>query len=362
MPQVPRVAVSMGDPFGIGPEIIVKTLADESLRRRAAYLVFGVEAPFLHAARAAGIPVFWKHLSIGFPSLPPATMNPGDVVLIEGGADVPEIEAALTMKSREPSAASGRASMHALEAAVVATQRPASHPLHADALVTAPISKTAWNLAGFKEFPGHTELLAARYGANRHAMLFVGRSLRVILVTIHIPLSRVPGAITTPAVLDAIELGAAACRQLGIANPRVAVCGVNPHAGEHGLLGEEDDRVILPAIDAARSRGVLASGPFPADAVFLPAVKGEYDLVVAMYHDQGLIPIKLIEREQTVNVTVGLPHPREPNRWMIRTSPAHGTAFDIAGSNRASEASMKAAIELALTLTRTSAVASPSAV
>ena len=183
-------------------------------------------------------------------------------------------------------------------------------------------------------------------------MLFVGPHLRVMLATIHVPLMEVGGLLTTLRVLEAIELAHQACVELGSsrgASPRVAVCGLNPHAGEGGILGAEDDRIIAPAVAQARANGIDAHGPLAADTVFRAAAappmgKGQYDCVVAMYHDQGLIPVKLVDGEEAVNVTVGLP--------TIRTSPAHGTAFDIAGKNVASATSMKCAIELAIRTVR----------
>ena len=176
-------------------------------------------------------------------------------------------------------------------------------------------------------------------------MLFVGPSLRVMLATIHVPLVAVRDALTIGKVFEAIELADAACRDLGVARPRIAICGLNPHAGEGGILGVDESEVITPAIEQARRKGVDASGPFPADTIFNAAAapphgRGAYDCVVAMYHDQGLIPVKLLDGRLAVNTTVGLP--------TVRTSPAHGTAFDIAGKNAADPCSMRAAIELAV--------------
>jgi 4-hydroxythreonine-4-phosphate dehydrogenase len=238
----------------------------------------------------------------------------------------------------------GELSFRLVEEAITMARRPAGGPLRADAIVTGPISKKAWDLAGHGEFPGHTELFAARFGGPdaRHGMMFVSPRLRVILVTAHVPLARVAAVLTSAKVLDAIELGAAACRKLGVERARVAVCGLNPHAGEGGVLGDDEARVIEPAIRAAVERGIEARGPFPGDTIFNAAVRGEWDLVVAMYHDQGLIPVKLLDRERAVNVTVGLP--------VVRTSPDHGTAFDIAGQNKADPGSMGAAMELAVRL------------
>jgi 4-phospho-D-threonate 3-dehydrogenase / 4-phospho-D-erythronate 3-dehydrogenase len=251
--------------------------------------------------------------------------------------------------SRQHSRTQGELSYRLVEDAVAAAKRPVGDPLRVDAIVTGPISKQAWKLAGHGQFPGHTELLAARFGGKRHGMMFVSPVLRVILATAHIPLMDIRNALTIGKVFDAIDLGHQACLRLGIPRPRIAVCGLNPHAGEGGMLGDEDQRLIEPAIRAAVEGGMDARGPFPADTIFNAAVKGEFDLVVAMYHDQGLIPLKLLARDSAVNVTVGLP--------VIRTSPDHGTAFDIAGRNKADPGSMRAAIELAISMARGYAVA-----
>jgi 4-hydroxythreonine-4-phosphate dehydrogenase len=337
----PIIAVSMGDPLGIGPEIIVKALADKGVRALARFHVFGIESVLSAAAHRAGIDPYWWKVRHDSHLVDTALVH--EVVV----RDYPEFdrfdEAALTHPDH--SKLGGEASFRFVEDAISAAQLKEGDPLRAAAIVTAPISKTSWDLAGNSRFPGHTELLAARFHAKRTAMLFVGPTLRVILVTIHVPLAQVPSLLTIGRVHDAIELGHEACVKLGVARPRVAVCGLNPHAGEGGRIGDEDQRVIEPAIKICRSQGVNVRGPFPADTLFLAAAKGEYDLVVAMYHDQGLIPVKLLDRERAVNVTVGL-------GTAIRTSPAHGTAFDIAGQNRASEASMRAAVELAAGMAR----------
>jgi 4-hydroxythreonine-4-phosphate dehydrogenase len=243
-------------------------------------------------------------------------------------------------------ALAGRASFAWVERAIEAVKRPMGDPWRAGAMVTAPIAKEAWRLAGGEagQFPGHTELLGERFSSPRSAMLFVGPTLRVILATIHVPLARVAGMLTAEKVYDAIWLGAQACREMGVSGPRVAVAGLNPHAGEGGMFGDEDAQVIAPAVGRARAEGIDATGPWPGDSVFLDAVKGRYDLVVAMYHDQGLIPVKLVDRARAVNVTVGLAH---AGRSVVRTSPAHGTAFDIAGQGKADASSMVEAIEVA---------------
>lgn len=329
---MPVLAISMGDPLGIGPEIIAKAASNPRAREGAGWLVFGSAAALDRAASAAGSPRTWR---AGGP--PPRA---GEMVVIDGG-EWPDAERAGAEPG--PDVVAGRASLAWVEQAVEAARRSAGEPLAADAIVTAPIAKESWAMAG-SPFPGHTELLSARFESPRCAMLFVGPTLRVILVTIHVPLARVPALLTTARVRDAIELGHEACVALGVPSPRVAIAGLNPHAGEGGLFGREDADIIAPAVAGARAAGIDASGPHPGDAVFLAAAKGRYDLVVAMYHDQGLIPVKLVDRERAVNVTVGL---RWRNRPVVRTSPAHGTAFDIAGRNQADASSMIQAIRMA---------------
>jgi 4-hydroxythreonine-4-phosphate dehydrogenase len=240
---------------------------------------------------------------------------------------------------REANRAQGELSFRLVEDAIVDAKRSIGDELRVDAVVTGPISKLAWQMAGRAQYPGHTELFATRVGAKRFGMLFVSPRLRVMLTTIHLPLMDIRNVLTIGKVFDAIDLGNEAVKRMGVNRPRVAVCGLNPHAGEGGLLGDEETRIIEPAIRAASEQGIDARGPFPGDTIFNAAVKGEHDLVVAMYHDQGLIPLKLLDRDRAVNITVGLP--------VVRTSPDHGTAFDIAGKNRADPGSMRAAVEAA---------------
>jgi 4-hydroxythreonine-4-phosphate dehydrogenase len=209
------------------------------------------------------------------------------------------------------------------------------------AIATAPVSKEAFHLAGLP-WRGHTDLLAHLTGASHVAMMFYSDRLRVVLATVHIPLTDVPRAITARSLEQTIDLTAASLPEFGIARPRIAVAGLNPHAGEHGLFGQEEEIAIAPAIAACRGRGLDVSGPFPGDTVFVRACRGEFDVVVACYHDQGLIPVKLVAFGQAVNVTLGLP--------IIRTSVDHGTAFDIAGTGAANPESMIAAVILAARL------------
>lgn len=317
------IAISMGDPAGIGAEVIVKALAAGREGLGAGVRIWGSGRALAEAAVRAGITPFWSEGE--------RAAGPGEVLLSDdtGGRS---FAAGDTVEG-------GEASYRWVEAAIAACRAGECR-----ALVTGPISKHAWSLAGHGEFAGHTELLAERFGAPRHAMMFVTPRMRVVLATAHIPLARVAQVLSTERILDVMELGAAACRGLGIASPRIGVCGLNPHAGERGLLGEEDARIIAPAIARAREAGIDAAGPFPGDTIFRDAIERpgaprRFDLVVAMYHDQGLIPVKLLDFERAVNCTIGLPVPR--------TSPDHGTAFDIAGTNRADAGSMRAAIELA---------------
>lgn len=343
---VPRIAVTMGDPVGIGPEVIVKALADPSLRSRASFRVYGNEASLQRAADLAGVQRFWRRLGRASEV---GAGEAGTVFLVdhEGDFDTrpPDFET-----PPGPSACTGELSFRFVEGAMTAARLPASDPLHVGAIVTAPISKEAWAMAGHRQFPGHTELLAERFGATRFGMMFDSPVLRVILATVHLPLMSVRDVLTTARVRETIELGHDGCRRLGVDRPRIAVCGLNPHAGERGLLGDEETRIIEPAIRQAAAAGIDAQGPFPADTVFNAAVggpgrPGRFDLVVAMYHDQGLIPVKLLAWDTAVNITVGLP--------IVRTSPDHGTAFDIAGRNRAEAGSMSRAIELAVRMLAT---------
>ncbi len=335
---LPVIGITMGDPLGIGPEVTVKALADPAIRRTARFVIYGQNEQLTYAADRAGIYPYWFRVAAASDRAQmPLT---GDITVLDY---VPAHEGdELLVRSRPaPSRQGGAASKQFVEDAITDALRDHSDPRHLDGVVTAPISKESWSLAGFR-WPGHTELLAVRTKAKRHAMMFVSPRLKVALATAHVPLMEVKNFLTIGRVFDPIDLGAQLCRDLGIAKPVVAVCGLNPHAGENGLFGDEEERVIKPAIDVARRHGIDVLGPFPGDTIFIDAAAGKFDLVVAMYHDQGLIPVKLLGWDKAVNVTVGLP--------IIRTSPDHGTAFNIAGTNVASDGSMKAAIELAVRL------------
>ena len=232
------------------------------------------------------------------------------------------------------SAAGGRAAVEAVFRACDLTMAGETA-----AVVTAPLNKAAMHMAGFT-YPGHTELLAERTGAGKITMLLTGPNLRIVHVSMHVGLTEAISRVTKERVLDTIRLAQDACRALGIDRPRIAVAGLNPHASEGGLFGNQESTEIIPAIAAARSEGLDVSDPQPPDTVFLRATKGAYDIVVAMYHDQGHIPMKLLAFDSGVNVSIGLP--------IIRTSVDHGTAFDIAGKGIAREESLLAAIDVAL--------------
>jgi 4-hydroxythreonine-4-phosphate dehydrogenase len=304
---VTTIGITLGDPTGIGPEIIVAALHAVSDEYRRRCIVYGDRGPLDRAARVLGVP------------LP-------DVAIRGDGAG----ERCFPGK---PDEQSGAAQVGYLEAAVAA----AKHGEHA-ALVTAPISKI-WARRGGFQFLGHTEMLAARLGAEDVAMFFVGPKLKVALATVHRPLVEVVTELSTERVRSVIELVAASLvSDFAVAAPRIGVVGLNPHAGEDGLLGDEDEEVIAPALVEPCGTAVL-SGPLVPDAAFRDHLHGRYDAVVAMYHDQGLIPVKLIDFEESVNVTLGLP--------IVRTSPDHGTAYDIAGKGIARAVSMERALALA---------------
>jgi 4-hydroxythreonine-4-phosphate dehydrogenase len=283
----PRVAITAGDPAGIGPEVAARAAADAR--------VLEVCEPIVYAPPAGVV-------------FPPGVL----------------------------SAAAGRAAYDLIVRAVADAQQ---HVVQA--IATAPVNKEAFRLAGL-DWSGHTDLLAHLTGSPHVAMMFHSDALRVVLATVHIPLAEVPQALTQASLAATIDLTARELPRFGIARPRIAVAGLNPHAGEHGLFGHEEDTAIRPAIAACRARGIDVSGPFPGDTVFVRARRGDFDVVVACYHDQGLIPVKLVAFGQAVNVTLGLS--------IIRTSVDHGTAFDIAGKGVADPESMITAVLLAARL------------
>ena len=329
----PLIAITMGDPAGIGPEVILKTLRDPGLADRARLLVIGDRRTLERAAT-------WVD----------ATDLAWDVVTdVEAGAYRPGTVTLLDLQSAPPAGyIVGEVSPDAGRVAVECVFRACDLALagEIDAVVTGPLNKAAMHAAGYR-FPGHTELLAERTGATRVSMLLIGPSLRVVHVSTHVALDEAIRRVTRQRVEEVIDIAHESCQMLGIAEPRIAVAGLNPHASEGGLFGDEEAREVIPAIAAARRRGLDVSDPQPPDTVFMRATRGEWDIVVAMYHDQGHIPMKLLAFDSGVNVSIGLP--------IIRTSVDHGTAFDIAGTGRASETSMLAAIDVAIMMAATRA-------
>jgi len=319
-----RLAITMGDPGGVGPEIVLRALDDPWVRENTTAVVVG-EPVVLEEARA-----------LAGTSLPLVRIT--DAVQARAGqVNILSVVSAgsenVSYPRGVPSAQAGGLIQRCIRNGVTLCLSKVC-----DALVTAPIAKESLSRAGLP-WPGHTEFLAHLTETEEYAMMLVGGPLRVLLVTIHTPLRAVSSQITRERVHSTIHLARRAGRMLGIAEPRIAVAGLNPHGGEGGMFGHEEIEAIGPAVERAAVDGIRVSGPFPPDTVFHRAYHGEIDLVVCMYHDQGLIPLKMIAFETGVNVTVGLP--------FVRTSPDHGTAFDIAWSGNASPTSMVEAIRLA---------------
>ena len=324
------IGITMGDAAGIGPEIIVKALADPAIRKAAKFIIFGMNEQLCYVADAAEIEPFWgrhQHEKI-------SRDYPYKVVVAD--YDEYSVPSWVTSPSKLAGEASIRFCLDAIDAA--------RHGI-IDAVVTAPISKKSWNLAG-GDWPGHTEMFAARCKSPRKAMMFTAGPLKVALATIHEALFEVRHKFTIGCVFEPIDLLNDALKHyFGIENPKIGVAALNPHASEQGQFGDEERRIISPAIMLAQEQGINCLGPFSADTLFLRAVHGEFDGVVAMYHDQGMIPVKMLDFENAVNITIGIP--------IIRTSPAHGTAFDIAGRSLANPSSMKSAIVTAIQMAKT---------
>ena len=322
------IVISLGDVTGIGPEVTLKALAAELSVDQSRYLLIGDEGWLQRLNARLGLQI----------SLRPFQKEPGDGRIFFHSPIDP-------LPSGLP-----QGSPQAAHAAVASLADGAKRCLaqQCDALVTAPVSKEAIIRAGVP-FVGQTEYLSSLAGTERTIMMLLGADdrqhwLRVALATTHLPLKDVADQLSQSKVELAIELAAGACGDLGLARARVGVCGLNPHAGEGGKLGTEEQTVIGPAVQAARRKKFDVTGPFPADTLFHYAYRGDYDAVVAMYHDQGLAPLKMIAFESGVNWTLGLP--------FIRTSPDHGTAYDIAGKGVANPSSMLSAIRMAKALAR----------
>jgi 4-hydroxythreonine-4-phosphate dehydrogenase len=324
MSPLPRIGITMGDPAGVGPEIVVRALSKPDLYKAARPLILGDPA-------AVGAFVERQpRLSLReVEGTGDAGTRPGVVDLLPTSRMDPS-----RLRSGVPSLEGGEAMMGAITRAVELTLRG-----ELEAVVTGPISKVLMQQAGYP-FEGHTQLLAHLTGASEVVMMLAGERLRVVPVTIHCALREVPTLLTGEAVLRTLVLTDRGLRSdFGVPAPRLAVAALNPHAGEAGLFGDEEATVIAPAVRSARSRGIDATGPLPADTLFVKAHAGDYDAVVCMYHDQGLIPLKLLHFADGVNVTLGLP--------IVRTSVDHGTAYDIAGRGAADPSSLEAAVRTA---------------
>jgi 4-hydroxythreonine-4-phosphate dehydrogenase len=322
----------MGDPAGIGPEVALKAITAAAVAARVEPILVGDLAVWQETAHRL-------RLGLGL-GLRPASIESGKRVGPRAVQVV--VTSTLAARYRVPGEPRTLAAVRACGAAAYAAILEAVRLVQtgeAAGMVTAPINKAHLVAAGH-EFPGHTELLAQLAGGVPVRMMLAGPRLRVVLVTTHVRLADVPRCVTREVVLETITITARSLRErFGIAAPRIAVAGLNPHAGEHGLFGDEESRIITPAVRVARRRGINVTDPLAADGLFAHAADGEYDAIVCMYHDQGLAPFKLLHFADGVNVTLGLP--------FVRTSPDHGTAFDIAGSGRADARSMIAAVQMA---------------
>jgi 4-hydroxythreonine-4-phosphate dehydrogenase len=330
MTPLPRIAVTMGDPAGIGPEVCLHLLADEATCRRCTPVVFGDAAILRRVSDAARLPLAapivtaaqwqsdWSRI---------ASPTIVDLRAVEAEAVQPGVV----------SAATGRAGFTYVERSIEAALAG-----QVAAVSTAPLNKEALNAAGVP-FPGHTEIFAARTSARRSCMMQYSEEITCTFVTVHVGYRDVPALLSSERILDVIELTNEALAKLRHKRPKIAVCGLNPHAGEHGLFGDrEEERFIIPAIQAARSRGIDIEGPLPPDTAFLPWKRKSTDAFICMYHDQGHIPVKALAFDSAVNTTLGLP--------IIRTSVDHGTACDIAWQGKANPSSIFAAVNLALRL------------
>ena len=325
-PTLPVLGITMGDPAGIGPEIIAKAAVAGGVLGQVRIVVIGDPATLRRAVETVGASLDVVAVSH------PTGGSKGSVLEVISATD----GLGLPIPFGKVDARGGDAAYRCLERAVKMALAG-----EIDAIVTAPLNKEALNLAGYR-YAGHTEILKDLTGAADVAMLLWSERLKIIHVTGHMSLRRALDRITTERTIRTARLGADALTQLGFARPRIAIAGVNPHAGENRLFGDEDADLIAPAVEALKAAGLDASGPHPPDTVFTRAYRGGFDLVVAMYHDQGHIPMKLVAFDSAVNVTVGLP--------IVRTSPDHGTAFDIAGTGRANPESMIESIRIAATL------------
>ncbi len=324
MPRKPIIVFTMGDPSGIGPEVCIKSACAKKVFSVCTPVIYGDSKVLKKAANLCG-----RRIKV-IKNITSLKEDNGSIKVFQ----VASMSEQLVIGSL--SSDSGRVAMECVSSAVEDTLSG-----KVSAIVTAPINKEAIKMSGYN-FPGHTEYLAEKTGAKHFAMMLIGGRLKVALVTIHMSLEKALKSINKKVVYEKILILNDGLKSLGVSNPRIAVSALNPHAGEGGRFGKEEEEIIEPAIELAFKKGINCGGPYPPDTVFYFARKGAYDAVLAMYHDQGLIPVKLLAFDKGVNITLGLP--------IIRTSPDHGTAFDIAWQNKASSSSMEAAAVLAAKL------------
>jgi len=323
--QLPLIGITMGDPVGIGPEIIVKALSEKHLLSMCRPVVFGDRRILAREPGGSGLTIE----TLSERDLNNIRPKPGTIPLIPVSDLDPE-----NSRYGNPDPESGKAMADYITKAVTAASSG-----RIDALVTAPINKASLRAAGY-DFPGHTEMLAQLTNTQKVVMMLAGTRLRVVLVTIHCALKEVPGQISAEKIFTTIAITHDHLKKyFNIEKPRIAVAALNPHGGENGLFGSEETEHILPAIRQAENKNMNVQGPFPPDTLFYRAAKGAFDAVVCMYHDQGLIPLKMLHFEDGVNISLGLP--------IIRTSVDHGTAYDIAGRNKADPSSLIRAVQMA---------------
>ena len=330
--SLPRIAITMGDPAGVGPEICLRLLAHAEIARECVPIVFGDAGVLRRVAEKIGVTFTAPIIAKG------DWAKVSHSVIVPSVLDLQGIDAA-TLVPGQVSAACGDAAFRYIIASIEAGLTG-----EVSAVSTAPLNKEALHAAGHK-FPGHTEIFAERMNAERSCMMQSSEEVTCSFVTTHVGYAEVPKLLKPARILDVIELTAEALRRIRGREPKLLVCGLNPHAGEHGLFGErEEERFIIPALDEARKRGFDLTGPVPGDTAFTPARRKEFDAVVCMYHDQGHIPVKALAFDYAVNTTLGLP--------VQRTSVDHGTAFDIAWQGKANPSSLYSAVRLAVKLAR----------
>ena len=321
--SLPKIVITMGDPAGVGPEICLKLLGNTELATQCILIVFGDRVVMEQAAGQCGLPKPKKYIRGLAEADTSCVLDIGAIALDQ-------------FKIGTVNAATGRAGYAYVENAINAALSG-----QVAAVTTAPLNKEALHAAEIP-YPGHTEIFTSLTHAQRSCMLQYSSEVRCVFATTHLPYAEVPAALTQERILDTLELGAQAMRRIRKSEPQIGVLGLNPHAGEHGLFGKEEETVIAPAIEAARANGFEVEGPIPPDTAFLPTKRRETDLFVCMYHDQGHIPLKALCFDEAVNITLGLP--------IVRTSVDHGTALDIAGQGKANPNSLYEAVKLALKL------------